>query len=85
MAGLSMKQLDERLVKVEDALADLQFPEPPEAVSQEQLDDALKAIIVSLRQVRQQGAYNLAVDLENKYFDGQRFEHIGDVVTGMRV
>jgi hypothetical protein len=80
---LSLKKLDVRLRAVEDLVfsaeeveADLGYP-----ARSEQLDDVLRAIIVSLRQVRQQGAYNYANQLADKYFPGEDVEHIGDQLT----
>ena len=74
---LSLKVLDERLIAVEDAVADLEFPS---AADDPRLNDALYAIITSLYHVRQQGAYTLARELEAKYFpDG--LELVGDKMT----
>ena len=77
MANLSLKQLDERLkILEEDATADLGYPAAPP----EWLDDVLLGVITALRQLRQQGAYTLAEELEAKYFpDG--VDAIGDELT----
>ena len=74
---LSMKTLNQRLNAVEETLAVLAYGDdrPPEW-----LDDVLVGVIAALRQLRQQGAYTLAGDLEAKYFpDG--VVAIGDELT----
>jgi hypothetical protein len=75
---LSMKMLDERLRVLEE---EKEFPlvtlvdAPPEW-----LDDVLRAVIGALYQARQQGAYNMAKELEAKYFpDG--LDAVGDELT----
>ena len=74
---LSLKYLDQRINAVEETLAVLAYGEagPPEW-----LDDVLTGIIAALFQMRQQGAYSLAKDLEAKYFpDG--VVAVGDELT----
>ena len=78
MAELSLKQLDERLkILEEDASADLAYPAAPP----EWLDDVLVGVINALFQIRQQGAYNLAKELEAKYFPDSGVESVGDRLT----
>ena len=77
MANLSLKQLDERLKAVENLIyaPGVSIDAPPEW-----LDDVLLGVITALRQLRQQGAYTLAEELEAKYFpDG--VDAIGDELT----
>ena len=70
---LSLKSLDERLNAVENGP---EFSDAPP----EWLDDVLTGVIAALRQMRQQGAYNLALELEEKYFpDG--VVGVGDELT----
>ena len=72
-ANLSLKQLDARLKAVEDITY-------AEGAPPEWLDDVLVGVIAALRQIRQQGAWNLAEELEGKYFpDGT--DEIGDELT----
>ena len=71
---ISLKSLDARLKALED-LAYAESENPPEW-----LDDVLTGVIAALRQMRQQGAYNLALELEEKYFpDG--VVGVGDELT----
>jgi hypothetical protein len=73
---LSMKMLDERLSGLEEVV----FLESFGARPPEWLDDVLRAVIGALYQARQQGAYNMAKELEAKYFpDG--LDAIGDELT----
>jgi len=58
---LSMKTLDERLRVLETER------EWDATARPEWFEDVLTGIIAALRQLRQQGAYNLANDLEAKY------------------
>ena len=70
---LSLKSLDERLKAVEEGA---EFSDAPP----EWLDDVLTGVIAALRQMRQQSAYNLALELEEKYFpDG--VVGVGDELT----
>ena len=69
---LSLKTLDQRLRALEEAEYSVAPPE--------WLDDVLTGVIAALRQMRQQGAYNLALELEEKYFpDG--VVGVGDELT----
>ena len=69
---LSLKTLDQRLRALEEA----EYTDAPP----EWLDDVLTGVIAALRQLRQQGAYNLALELEEKYFpDG--VVGVGDELT----
>ena len=85
MAELSLKQLDERLIAVEEALQALwtAFENATIAVvdAPEWLDDVLVGVINALFQIRQQGAYNLAKELEAKYFPDSGVESVGDRLT----
>jgi hypothetical protein len=82
-----MKELDVRLKAIEDIVyADSAVPSQGALAGEfevlsESVLDALRAIIVSLRQVRQQGAYTYANQLAAKYFPDEDVEHIGDVFT----
>ena len=69
---LSLKSLDQRLRVLEDA----EYSDAPP----EWLDDVLTGVIAALRQMRQQGAYNLALELEAKYFPEGAVE-VGDELT----
>ena len=78
MPNLSLKQLDERVKILEaDATADLGYPAAPP----EWLGDVLVGVIAALRQLRQQGAYNLAIELEEKYFPDGGVDTVGDELT----
>ena len=78
MAELSLKQLDERLKVVEGLV---ETPVVPAAEDPEWLDDVLVGVINALFQIRQQGAYNLAKELEAKYFPDGGVESVGDRLT----
>ena len=70
--SLTMKALDERLRVLEERE---QVGVPPEW-----LDDVLRAVVAALYQLRSQGAYNMAQELEGKYFPGG-VDVAGDVYT----
>ena len=74
MPNLSLKQLDERIRELE--IGAVVVDAPPEW-----LDDVLVGVITALRQMRQQGAYNLALELEEKYFPDGGVDAIGDELT----
>ena len=78
MANLSMKELDVRLKAVEDIVYSL---DSSQSAPPEWLDDVLKGVINALFQLRQQGAYNLALELEAKYFPDGGVETVGDQFT----
>ena len=78
MAELSLKQLDERLKVVEGLV---ETPVVTAAEDPEWLDDVLVGVINALFQIRQQGAYNLAKELEAKYFPDSGVESVGDRLT----
>ena len=80
MAELSLKQLDERLWALEEIVDHITEVEYPSA-SPEWLDDVLVGVINALFQIRQQGAYNLAKELEAKYFPDSGVESVGDRLT----
>ena len=87
-ANLSMKQPDVRLKAVEAVVYALEATPSGvvEAAPPDWLDDVLRGVISALFQIRQQGAYNLANELQDKYFpDG--IDKIGDdltVVSGLK-
>ena len=77
-----MKQLDARLKGVESIVYALEATSAGvvESAPPEWLDDVLVGVIAALRQLRQQGAWSLAEELEAKYFpDG--LDEIGDELT----
>ena len=71
---LSMKTLDERLRVLETER------EWDETARPEWFSDVLGGIISALRQLRQQGAYNLANELEAKYAP-EGVVVVGDEIT----
>jgi len=89
--ALSMKQLDERLIVLEEAVAaqaiaikaiQEEYTYPKQyagaAVTQEDMQDLRVATINALYNQRSQGANNMAKALEAKYFDGADVREIGD-------
>ena len=78
MPNLSLKQLDERLKAVERLV---ETPVVTAVEDPEWLGDVLVGVIAALRQLRQQGAYNLAIELEEKYFPDGGVDTVGDELT----
>ena len=75
--SLTMKALDARLrvLEEQDEYPLMMVDAPPEW-----LDDVLQAVVAALYQLRSQGAYNMAKELEGKYFPGG-VDVSGDVFT----
>jgi hypothetical protein len=74
MVQLSLKQLDERLLLLEsDRLT------PTVEAAPEWLDDVMRGVVAALFNIRQQGAYTLAKELEAKYLSSP--SPAGDTVT----
>ena len=85
---LTMKALDERLGRVEEEVADIHLAIqnianriPKSAETPEYARDMLVACINALKNQRSQGALRMAQGLEDKYFEGEDMQEIGDRLT----
>ena len=73
----------QRLSVIEDRLRQMELSstEPGASASYEDLQEIRSAVINALHGLRSQGAYNLAKNLEEKYFEGKDIRGIGDMAT----
>ncbi len=83
MSTEGKQTLTARMDALEDRVRQMELSstEPGASASYEDLQEIRSAVINALHGLRSQGAYNLAKNLEEKYFEGKDIRGIGDMAT----